>query len=228
MKTIDFHAHVLPGMDHGCIGLQMSLQQLHKAKKAGINTVVATPHFYPHIDTVEQFLGRRLIAWEQLQKFLSPALPAILLGAEILVCEGMEAMTGLMRLAVNRTDILLLEMPSPRWNGRLHDTAVQINALCSGHAVIAHCDRYDSSYVDALFECGLHGQLNVNGLCKKRNRPCMVRWVENRKIVGLGSDIHGISGAYKKFKRVQLILGHSFTETMELSESMLFDPLQNR
>jgi protein-tyrosine phosphatase len=44
---IDFHAHILPGLDHGCKDLTTAVTQLKMAKKAGIDVVVATSHFYP-------------------------------------------------------------------------------------------------------------------------------------------------------------------------------------
>ncbi|MEE3459824.1 MAG: CpsB/CapC family capsule biosynthesis tyrosine phosphatase, partial [Candidatus Faecousia sp.] len=41
---IDFHAHILPGADHGSDGLETSLRQLALAEEAGVDTIVATPH----------------------------------------------------------------------------------------------------------------------------------------------------------------------------------------
>lgn len=57
--SLDYHAHVLPGCDHGSDGLETSLRQLDMAAAAGIRTVCATPHFYPHRESAESFLRRR-------------------------------------------------------------------------------------------------------------------------------------------------------------------------
>lgn len=57
--SLDHHAHVLPGCDHGSDGLETSLRQLDMAAAVGIRTVCATPHFYPHRESVESFLRRR-------------------------------------------------------------------------------------------------------------------------------------------------------------------------
>ena len=46
--TLDYHAHILPRCDHGSDGVETSLRQLAMAAEAGIRTVCATPHFYPH------------------------------------------------------------------------------------------------------------------------------------------------------------------------------------
>ena len=70
--SLDYHAHVLPGCDHGSDGLETSRKQLEMAASAGVKTVCATPHFYPHKDSVEGFLRRRA----QAAALLSKALPA--------------------------------------------------------------------------------------------------------------------------------------------------------
>ena len=50
--TLDYHAHVLPGCDHGSDGVETSRKQLAMAAAAGIRTVCATPHFYPHKESI--------------------------------------------------------------------------------------------------------------------------------------------------------------------------------
>ena len=53
---VDFHAHILPEADHGSSSLEMSLWQLASAKRYGVTRIIATPHFYPHVHTVESLL----------------------------------------------------------------------------------------------------------------------------------------------------------------------------
>ena len=57
--TLDYHAHILPRCDHGSDGVETSLRQLAMATEAGIRTVCATPHFYPHRENAAAFLERR-------------------------------------------------------------------------------------------------------------------------------------------------------------------------
>lgn len=57
--SLDYHAHVLPGCDHGSDRLETSLRQLDMAAAAGIRTSAQTPHFYPHKESAESFLRRR-------------------------------------------------------------------------------------------------------------------------------------------------------------------------
>ena len=57
--VIDFHSHVLPGIDDGSPSVEASVEMLRMEAEQGIRHVVATPHFYPRHDTPEHFLRRR-------------------------------------------------------------------------------------------------------------------------------------------------------------------------
>ena len=56
---IDFHSHILPGIDDGSKSVEMSIKMLRREAQQGISRVVATPHFYPQTDNPERFLRRR-------------------------------------------------------------------------------------------------------------------------------------------------------------------------
>ena len=56
---IDFHSHVLPGIDDGSRSVKESLELLAMEKAQGIAFVAATPHFYPEEQSVEDFLRAR-------------------------------------------------------------------------------------------------------------------------------------------------------------------------
>ena len=103
----DYHALVLPGCDHGSDRLETSLRQLDMAAAAGIRTVCATPHFYPHKESAESFLRRREECAQLLRAHLPEQAPQICLGAEVLICDGMERLEGLHRLCREGTNELL-------------------------------------------------------------------------------------------------------------------------
>lgn len=53
---IDFHTHILPGMDDGSRDVHESLQALTLEDEQGVQEILLTPHFYAHIDKVSSFL----------------------------------------------------------------------------------------------------------------------------------------------------------------------------
>lgn len=63
---IDFHSHILPGIDDGSASVEESLKLLEMLAEQGVKTVVATPHFYPDRTSVSDFLRRRDAAYQRL------------------------------------------------------------------------------------------------------------------------------------------------------------------
>ena len=48
---IDFHNHILPGVDDGAKSIEMSIEMLKIAQKQGITDIVSTVHFqHPKMD----------------------------------------------------------------------------------------------------------------------------------------------------------------------------------
>lgn len=218
---IDFHAHILPGFDHGCGSVIDSLRQLDMAKKAGIEIIAATSHFYPNAETSAGFLLRRQKAWETLLRVLPDEAPRIILGAEVLICDGMDKMEGLLDLTFEGTNVILLEMPFGPWKAAVYDTVEKIHQLTGRNAVIAHVERYDPEAIDSLFETGITGQLNAGVLLRPRKRRQLLNWIDKGKISALGSDIHGTKDAYRQFKRAKAILGKRFEPIMLRSEELI-------
>lgn len=45
MGVIDFHSHILPGIDDGSRNVETSIGMLWMCKEHGVDTMIATPHF---------------------------------------------------------------------------------------------------------------------------------------------------------------------------------------
>ena len=164
--TLDYHAHVLPGCDHGSDGVETSRKQLAMAAAAGIRTVCATPHFYPHKESIPSFLQRRAESARLLRESLTADAPQLRLGAEVLICDGMERLDGLSRLCREETDELLLEMPFYRSGARRPVSAGGYRATDRRRrAVTAQCGMPDKaapaqaiSFVDRKRRGAVSGQ----------------------------------------------------------------------
>ena len=190
-KIIDFHAHILPLADHGSDSLETSEKQLDILMSYGVETVVATPHFYPQRDSVESFLERRKNSASLLLSHRNGERPDIYLGAEVLVCPGIDHMPGLERLCVEGTDVILLEMPFNSWREE-HIEAVSRMARSGFKVIMAHIDRYpEKDVIKLLSECDVLCQINGKTQATLMGRKKVKRLLQDFPCVAVGSDLHG-------------------------------------
>ena len=221
MARIDFHAHILPGADHGSRNTETSRRQLALMREADISTVVATPHFYPHQQRVESFLRLRDRAATELRQSLLEEAPRILLGAEVLVCPGIHEMEGLEQLAIKGTNVILLEMPTTAWGTALLDTVEEIKAA-GFHPVMAHIDRYPPEEVRKLLARGLPVQLNATAFSGLFGGKMYRQMITDGSVCALGSDLHGSNPAgYKPFSKMLKRLGADADAVFSRTEQML-------
>ena len=205
--TLDYHAHVLPGCDHGSDGVETSRKQLAMAAAAGIRTVCATPHFYPHKESIPSFLQRRAESARLLRESLTADAPQLQLGAEVLICDGMERLDGLPRLCRSETNELLLEMPFYQWPEAIWDT---LYALCERRdikIVLAHAERYPPEAIEQLIRDNVALQLNSECLTRPLHRKRYLTWIKNGSVKYLGSDIHMLGDGYRAWEKCVKLLG---------------------
>ena len=204
--SFDYHAHILPGCDHGSDSVATSCSQLAMAKAAGIQTVCATPHFYPNRETVENFLERRAESADRLKGELLSDGPRVHLGAEVLICEGMDRMEPLRSLCREGTDELLLEMPFYRWSTSVWRTILALHERSDIHIVLAHADRYDASDIERLIREGVTLQLNVSCFNNRLHRRRYLSWIDSGAVHYLGSDIHMLGSGYRDWDKCKKLL----------------------
>jgi len=199
----DFHAHILPGADHGSSSCDNSIRQLIMAEECGVSRIVATPHFYPQRKSVADFLKRRDAAYSSILPFVPKGMN-IALGAEVLLCENMENLPDLEKLCIGKSNVILLELPYTDLGETFLGTANAI--MDKGITIIlAHAERYEYSYVNEFVSFGAKIQLNATSLTGffgiDKN---IMNWLDSGAVVALGSDIHGADKrAYKSFLRSQ-------------------------
>lgn len=192
---IDFHSHVLPQMDDGSHSVAESVQMLQKLHSQGIDTVVATPHFYAEDNSPQVFLQRREQAYEQLKTADIQNLPAIHLGAEACYYEGISRSDNLESLCIEGTRVLLLEMPFVVWNRRILQEAEELIHQRHLQVVLAHIERYLPNQPPDILQEIFSGDFLLQSNCS-----FFLRWQTRRKAMGmlqrgeihlLGSDCHG-------------------------------------
>ncbi len=227
---IDFHSHILPGIDDGSRDVEMSLQMLAALKAQGVDTVAATSHFYATERTPQRFLERRQEAFEKLKAALDEGAPEILLGAEVLYFPGISRMEMLPELCLQGTDLLLLEMPFTAWSEHMIREVREIARSGRFTLVLAHVERYYDeqplSVWDELLEEGVLMQSNAGFFLPFSTRRKALRLLRSGRIHLLGTDCHNVTTRPPRMAEARAMierrLGRTVLEEMdELGESLL-------
>ena len=128
---IDFHSHFLPGIDDGAPDVETAVSMLIKSKSQGVDVVVATPHYYSHKQTVDEFLKNREESYELLKKYLDENqldVPEIRLGAEVRFSHEIMEMQP-EKLVIEGTNTILIELPFTYWNEWIYEDLFKLSAL---------------------------------------------------------------------------------------------------
>lgn len=217
---IDFHTHILPGMDDGAETVQQSIKMLRILRKQGVDRVALTPHFYAHRESVDSFLDRRQTAFEQLQKAIGhEKMPRLLLGAEVSLECDLEEVGGLEKLCLQDTPYLMLELPIHyHYMPWMLENAL---SLCNANhtlPMLAHIDRYIGIYTDEhleniVMDSDALVQINTSSLLHHAIRKKVLTWIKSGRPVILGSDAHNTSSRKPRFKKGIQILSRRVPAT---------------
>lgn len=220
MDICDFHAHILPVADHGSYSVEESLRQLALANKFGVTRVIATSHFYPHKEDVDDFLKRRNRSYAKLNESLNSDYPKVKLGAEVLLFPEIGKLPMLNELCVQGTKTLLLELPFNDF-GREYVYAVEGLVADGYNVVLAHAEYYAREHIESLLDIGALLQLNASALVSIFKDKLIESWKSRNKIVAIGSDIHRRDNrAYKNFALARNRLGKYIHVVKEFTDSV--------
>lgn len=197
---VDFHSHILPGIDDGSRNVEESLAMLRLEAEQGIGHVVATPHFYARHDTPERFLTRRSRAEAALRTAMAAEkdLPRITLGAEVHFFRGMSESDVLSRLTIGDSKYILIEMPQAPWSEDFYRELEAVRAKQGLTPIIAHIDRYIGPFrthgiPGRLEELPVLVQANAEFFLKAATAPMALKLLKEDRIHLLGSDCHDLS-----------------------------------
>lgn len=224
---VDFHTHILPGVDDGSKSVEQSLEMLQQQKQQGIETVVLTPHFYPQNDQPQRFIARRQQAFEKLLEAAEKEnLPQLLLGAEVYYFNGIGSWEGLRDLAIEGTDFVLIEMPFAKWTDRMYDELDGIYHNLGLVPVIAHIERYINIFtanrvMKQLKELNVRIQANAEFFIDSKTRNLALKLLKNSDINILGSDCHNLEDRKPNLAQAEEIicsrLGQAAIENIDLT-----------
>ncbi len=143
---LDFHNHLIPGVDDGAESLAQSLDGVRAMQRAGISHVITTPHFRASISVdprrFEVEMHRIDEAWRTLDQAAKTSFPGLTLarGVELALDERIDRIPD-ERLTLGSSGFVLVEFPAfsiPPFSsgalGRLRNSGVI--------PIVAHPERY--------------------------------------------------------------------------------------
>lgn len=190
----DYHCHVLPGIDDGAETPEISEKMLDLMRLQGVGRIVLTPHFYPHRESsVEDFLRKRADAFAKISHRTEFEFH---LGAEIAIERGFSEISRIERLAIEGTNLMLLELPFSGY-GRWVPDEIH-NLTCGTHLVpvLAHIHRYIGIYtksqIDEILSSDAVFQVNTEAFANFRERRFVKKLIRSGVRIVFGSDAHDL------------------------------------
>jgi protein-tyrosine phosphatase len=196
---IDFHNHVLPGVDDGAADTAQAVKALGRMREAGVQTVIATPHLDATLIRYPDLLQERLSQFERARAALLAAAPAdsrVEPGVELKLDDPRPACEDA-RLRLAGTDFVLVEfayMMIPPAAEQAFAHLRQAGRI----PVLAHPERYDGlegrlEQVTAWRRAGVYLQVNGPSLLGHhgtRAERCAARLLKEGLVDYIASDYH--------------------------------------
>ncbi len=217
---IDFHSHFLPGMDDGAKDTKTAIQMLKTVKNQGVETIVATPHFYCNGRTVEGFIRKRKASFDHLMKRIAEQgeennIPEIKLGCEVHLSISLGELEDVDKLCIEGTDYLLLEMPYQLWQPWMYEMIYYIAANFKVKPIMAHIERYADinrnieTYYN-LFNMQILGQANADSFLSFGSRRFLSKLIDGNCIHVIGTDMHNMESRSPKMDEAMIKINKKF------------------
>lgn len=229
---IDFHSHILPGIDDGSKNPAMTAKMLELEGKAGVDTIVATPHFYMSEQSLDSFLDGREQAFNAIKSEAERQKITVRLGAEVYFTPSLSEL-DLKKLCIEGTDCIMLELPYSRITGSFIRTFRSFVGMISSEftVILAHAERYlnftDEESLYEILDTGLLVQFNCGSF--KMFSPHL-KFMYNMISCGnahlLGTDCHNITSRAPNMEIGRKVIERKFSQKefnrfMENAEKLL-------
>ncbi len=197
MQFVDFHSHMLCGIDDGSSSVEQSISMIRESALQGAEHIVLSPHFYAKRDDPRSFLKRRMKRFELLCESLPDVCPKLHLGAEVAYFEGMTQVEELKQFRIGSSKCILVEMPFNAWTDRILSEIISLNRMRDFHVILAHIERYMSfvsmKNINELVRNGIVLQSNAEFFSGFLSRRKALKLLNDGYIGVIGSDAHNMS-----------------------------------
>ena len=195
-QIVDFHTHILPGIDDGSKSVDCSLEMLKEEKEQGIKTLVFSSHFNAMNESVDDFILRRQKAFDSIKNVCFELGITTFLGAEIKYFKGISKSEEIKKLCIGNTKFLLLEMPYYKWNDFDVEEILSLRTNIGVLPVLAHIERSykaNKKAIERLAFEGVNMQMNAEYFLSYFTKKKAASFVEKGWVNFIGSDCHNTS-----------------------------------
>lgn len=204
---IDFHSHILPGIDDGSRNLEQSIAMVNEAKEAGFTKIISTSHYMENYYECKERDRRQLL--KKVQENVQGI--ELILGNEIYITNNIiELLQNGQASSINGTKYVLFEFPLITTRP-MNDKEVIYRLVENGYIpIIAHPERYpfiqenpdylfELEEMGALFQANYGSIIGMYGLKAKKTLKILLK---NNLISFLGSDVHRPEQVYNKMPKI--------------------------
>ena len=192
---VDFHTHILPGIDDGSNSVITSKKMLDAMREQNVKTIVATPHFIPEKEEVSSFIARRQSAIDEITPYLGDI--RLVPAAEVKYCRNISKIENIGKASIGDSGYILVEMTYHQWNKQIVDDVIAIMDTTGIVPILAHVDRYwnkdTNKYFDRFLDAGVLMQLNTSAFEGFWERRKFIKLINDGKIHLIGSDCHNMT-----------------------------------
>ncbi len=207
--STDIHSHILPGVDDGAKNIAQTEMMLLAAKKAGVSSIIASPHLNTRNTDLERIHNAYLETKPLFEK------------NDVELRLGFECNYGLLlsewdmrQFTVTGANVLLLELSRSYLPMHWENDIVELQRQCI-EVIIAHPERYSSIQRDVVIaermaEIGCELQISAASLFAgvfSKEKRCALTLLNDGLVGYIASDAH-CAEDYQSFERACKKYGH--------------------
>lgn len=217
--TIDFKAHIMPGMDKTCKSRIDTIRRLMAAKDAGVDLLVAAPVYDPDECSVEEFLDRRRRSEDILGSLMNDELPEIMTAAMVKHSDKLLTAEGLDRLCFGNR-CFILNMRGSSWDDTTEAVLRRLTERLRMNVILADTSEDVLKYSDRLQQLGAHIMLELADIHHKKQIRAYLPLIGSGLVCAIGSD-WASDAPYRFMRKTKRRMDEAFDTVMAASAHLL-------
>ena len=202
---IDFHSHILPGIDDGATSGEDTIKMIEEAKSAGFTAIISTSHYIEGYYECDVETRKKLLDGVQNNSAIN-----LYLGSEIYAyTEMINFIANQKASTINNSHYILFEFPLN--TKPLYAKELVYELIANGYKpIIAHPERYsyvkeNIGFIQELVEMGALLQSNygsIDGMYGFEAKKTVKKLLKSGLVTFMGSDVHRPNQIYPKISKI--------------------------